>query len=287
MSIWTLIILLLLLFFMVYLNYLLYKGLFSKIESSNSTKEKNASQTVVLFKSHLWNDSLENFALKLKSETVPQDIDFYILLHDENGQLLPKIKNPELRQHVMTFKEADIKKLYQHGFYGMWLSNHWILMWFYQKHKNQYQYFWSIEYDVRISGNSTKLWKYQGTEDFLYPIKPFKDPHWPWRNHYVGGKLTNDTKYYGYLQLARYSNKFLEHANECFESGENGQDEMIMFSLLKRGNFKGSKKILSRLIHNSWSVMSSDSDKHKKLFEESETEYGTNESHLRIFHPIK
>lgn len=212
-------------------------------------------------------------------------------MHSNDYSLINNIKDYSLRKYVLMFSESDIKNVYKKGFYSMWLSNHWILMWFYRKFRNKYEYYWSIEYDVRISGNSKKIWTYNGTEDFIYPIEPFKNPNWIWKNHYIGGKLNDDTKYYGYLQLARYSNKFLDYLDKCYQSGENGQDEMITFSLFKRGQkeigLTGSKDLLAKLIKNSWSVDNSESDKNKKSLEESETEYKTNKNHLRIFHPVK
>ncbi len=53
------------------------------------------------------------------------------------------------------------------------MSNHWILMWFFKKFQN-YNYYWSMEYDVRISGNSCILWNYDGEEDFLFPREIIK-----------------------------------------------------------------------------------------------------------------
>src|SRR5204863_4500479 len=112
-------------------------------------------------------------------------------------------------------------------------------------HFDVYQYYWSIEYDVRISGDSSKIWNYSGSEDFIYPIEPFQDPNWGWKEYYIGGPLVDSTKWYGYLQLARYSKKFLEYLDKYYTSGENGQDEMVTFSLFKRGiieiNLTGNK----------------------------------------------
>lgn len=251
----------------------------------NSTLEKYVNsknnKSVVLLKTHIWNDDIEKFASKIRSETINSKVDFFILIHCENPETFNTINNKELKQHVLIFREKDINKIYRKGFFGMWLSNHWITMWFYKQFKNNYQYFWTIEYDVRISGNGSILWEYSGNEDFLFPIEPFKDSNWGWKNHYVGDKLTDENKYYGYLQLARYSNKFLEYLDKHFENGENGQDELIIFSLFKRGNFTGSKNLLDGLINNSWSVIGSESDKHKNILKDHE------KKSLRIYHPIK
>lgn len=272
----TYFIIILFVIFVIYGAYVLFCQNKNAIERYQNMNNK----IVVLLKTHTWNDHLEKFAMKIHNETSIEGIDFYILMHNENNNLINMIKNKELLKHILTFTESDIRSMYSNGFYGMWLSNHWILMWFYNKFRNKYQYFWSIEYDVRISGNTSKIWTYSGGEDFIFPIQPFKDPNWAYRNHYVG-PMSHDEKYYGYLQLARYSNRFLNYLDRHFREGENGQDELIIFSLFMRGKFTGSKDFLNKYIDNSWSVFNTDSDKHKYLLEKHETES------LRIYHPIK
>lgn len=290
MIIFTILFLILLIILILLIDYLVFRQITTPnvlINNKNNISDKK----IVLLKTHIWTDDLEKFAIKLKNETLIHGIDFFILMHSNNNKLINKIKNEELKKYILMFNENDIKKMYVKGFYSMWLSNHWILMWFYKKYKHKYKYFWTIEYDVRISGDSSKIWTYSGTEDFIYPIEIFQDPNWGFKNYYIGNKLTDNDKYYGYLQLARYSNKFLEYLNQCYTSGENGQDELITFSLFKRanmlGHLTGTKDPLNKLIKNSWSVSGNDSDKHKKLLEESETEYKSNINHVRIFHPIK
>lgn len=253
-------------------------------------KMDNIKRIVVILKTHIWNNKMEEFANKILNETKRDNIDFIILMHAENKKEFNKIKNHDLKKRTVTFKENDIKSMYRERFYSMWLSNHWILMWFYKFNKQKYDYFWTIEYDVRISGDSSRIWNYSGNEDFVYPIKPFQHQNWIWRNHYVPGKCNKqiyDNKYYGYLQLTRYSNRFLKYLDEQFTCGENGQDELILFTLFKRSNYSGNHHFLNSLIHDSWSVVNSDSDKHKKLFEISEKKYLKNKNHLQIFHPIK
>ena len=279
----TLIVVLLL----ILIVYAIYLFVFQNNESNMEHYQNLNNDSALLLKTHVWTDDLEKFANKIKKETAQSGVDFFILMHSENGNLIHKIRNKDLRKHVLMFKEKDITKIYQKGFYGMWLSNHWIVMWFYQKYKDKYQYFWSMEYDVRISGDSSKIWKYKGNEDFIYPIKPFHDSNWAFKNYYSGKQFTDKEKYYGYLQLTRFSNKFLNYLDENFKKGENGQDELIIFSLYRKGGFTGSKDVLNKYINDSWTVSKLDSDKHKKLFTESEKEYHRNKNHLRLFHPVK
>ncbi len=277
--------------FLVVVIYLFYIKNNKQKSTVYNIMEHLNNQTVVIFKTHTWNSQIEKFVLKLIEETVPHRIDFYVLIHSNDESLITKIENVRIRDYVLVFSENTIKKMYQDGFYGMWLSNHWILMWFFRQYKDKYQYYWSIEYDVRISGNSTKLWTYDGLEDFIYPYVPFQNPEWTWKDYCISNILTDENKWYGYLQLARYSKKFLEYLDKHYNSGENGQDELITFSLFKRGESEiglvGDNKLLFNLINNSWSVDNADSDKHKKILSDSETESEKNPEHLIILHPIK
>jgi hypothetical protein len=66
------------------------------------------------------------------------------------------------------------------------------------------------------------------------------------------GPLTPAEKRVGFLQLARYSRRALEYLDACFRQGENGQDEMITFSLLNRAKMKISQDLLAPLIRGVW-----------------------------------
>lgn len=232
------------------------------------------SDTVVIFKTHVWNDEIEEFVQKIRSEAC----DFYVLAHTETPLPLKDASIP-----VITITEKDILSTYESGFVSLWLSNHWNTMWFYHHYPN-YQYYWTIEYDVRIVGDSSKIWSYPGTEDFVFPRGPNQDPNWAYKDDYFGDKLNDSNKWYGYLQLARYSNRFLEYVDKVFQTGENGQDEMMMFSLLKRAEplgMRGSNEFLSQFIQDSWSADYRDSSKHRQLLLQADP------NKLTIFHPVK
>lgn len=268
----------------VYVFYLLIKSILQNKQRIEKLQIIPNNDRVLLFKTHKWNENLEMFAKKLLNETRKAKIDFFILVHNDNS-IADKITDYDLRKYIITFSKNQITSLYDKGFYGMWLSNHWILMWYYLTHR-QYQYYWTIEYDVRISGDSSKIWSYDGTEDYLYPIPLFQDSNWSWKNHYSGEIFNDNNKWYGYLQLARYSRKFLDYLNSYFQRGENGQDEMIMFSLFNKGKkdigLTGTHQLLNKLINDSWSVDNQDSDKYTKMLNKN-----INNNELQIYHPIK
>ncbi|AZL89523.1 hypothetical protein QKC54_gp0294 [Megavirus baoshan] len=238
------------------------------------------NSVAVILKTHIWNDDILSYSKKIYHDCVKNNIDFYILMHDEN-QMISAIKEP-INNIIITFTELDIKKLYTTGFYSMWLSNHWILMFFFKKYGSHYKYIWSMEYDVRISGDSSILWNYKGTEDFIYAMGNYQNLKNKYINYYVGNKLSNNNKYHGYLQLARYSNRCLKYLDECYTKGENGQDELITFSLINRAKFSSSKTFLQKLIRGTWTWQNIYSESNRKLYDHLE-----NNNTLAIFHPVK
>jgi hypothetical protein len=240
---------------------------------------------VVLLKTHVWTDDIEKFVNKLYEETYSHGVDFFILMHCENNMPFNIVKDDKIKKIILQFTEEDIKNIYSVGFYSVWLSNHWILMWFYKKYGQRYKYFWSIEYDVRISGDSSKIWLYESSYDFLYTMGNYRNAKNKYNNFYVGGKLSNLEKFFGFLQLARYSNKALEYLDKCFTEGENGQDELIIFSLLNRSGLFGSKKFLQSLVRGTWTWQDHYSEYNKKIYDKYEVQQNSN--HLCIFHPIK
>lgn len=240
---------------------------------------------VVLFKTHIWNDDIEIFAKKIKSEANSVTIDFFVLMHTETDAYFNLIKSDDIKKITLTFNEFTIKNIYNGiGFHSMWISNHWILMWFFKQHKNKYVYYWTIEYDVRIVGNSTKIWTINYDFDFIHPHDYSHNPSFYWINSYVGNKLQLKEKYNGLLQLARYSKKFLDYLDSCYESGENAQDELITFSLAVRGKFTISNLPLKSLIRGKWTWQNHYSVINKKIYNKLCSQ---NSDKVYILHPVK
>ena len=241
--------------------------------------------SVVLLKTHVWTTELEQFATKIYHETRSIGINFYILLHRRDDSTI--VINNKLKSIVLSFTEDEIKSIYPTGFYSMWLSNHWILMWFYKKRGSSYKYFWSMEYDVRISGSSTNIWCHESNYDFLYTMGNYRNINHKYITYYVGTKLNITDRFFGYLQLARYSNKALECLDKYFSEGENGQDELIIFSLINYSGLTKSNAYLSKLIRGSWTWIDGYSDYNKKIYHEYNRLLIRDKKQVYIFHPIK
>lgn len=239
-------------------------------------------QSVVIMKAHQWSSQLEDFVVKIQTDCLAQSIDFFIIMHDEDFMLISEIASPEIRNCVLQVTRQDIESVYPSGFIDMWLSNHWMLMWFYRRFP-QYDYYWSMEHDVRISGDSTEIWSTPSDSDFLYVMGNMRNPNNKWNHLYTSSlekPLDLSTMYHGYLQLARYSKPSLRYLDDCFEKGENGQDEMIVFSLMRRGGFSMSSQLLHPLIGGTWTSDAVYSSYNRE-------EYEASMEMLRIFHPVK
>jgi len=240
---------------------------------------------VVLMKTHVWTEDLENYALKIYYETKKNNIDYFILMHCRDDKPYDQVKSNIIKKIIHKLTDEDIKSLYPVGFYNMWLSNHWLLMWFYKQYGQNYDYVWTTEYDVRISGDSSKIWNCELTYDFMYPLGNYRNPKNKYNSYYVGDKLTEPEKYHGYLQLSRYSNKFLAYLHDCFVLGENGQDELIIFSLANRGKFTKSSKFLQSIIGGMWTWQDVYSCYNRRLY--MQLEATGHPERLAIFHPVK
>lgn len=219
---------------------------------------------VILFKTHCWSTDIEKFVIKIKKQIENTNICLYILLHDEQDTVYEMI-DLTLREIVLKFKESDIKNLYDKGFFNMWLSNHWIMMWFF-KMNSSYKYYWSIEYDVRIVGNTNIIWDCKEDTDFIYIAGNGLSPNNIYKDYYVGTLLNETDKYYGYLQLARYSNTALKYLDEKFIQGENGQDELITFSLINLTKLKRSNYFLHQYVKGKWTWQDKFSDYNKTIY---------------------
>ena len=249
------------------------------LSKHKSTKKRD--RQVVIFKTHTWNNDIENFVLKILDSTTKNNIDFFVIYNSDEKI---KINNNRITKILLFTKPNKIEKLYDTGFVSMWASNHWLLMWFYKNYPD-YDFYWSIEYDVRIIGNMDKLWKINKKYDFVYPVKPFTNESDSWLDTYVGDIFTLKDFRFGYLQLARYSNRFLYLLDLYFINGEHAQDELITYTIFnnakKKYDFRGTHIYLAKHIKNSWSVDGNYSEKNHEIIKNH------NGKRLLLLHPVK
>lgn len=233
---------------------------------------------VILYKTHVWCDSIELDVIKLINETLD---DFKIILHDETGTLFPKIKSEKVRERTLVVTEALIKAIYSQGFIDMFLSNHWLLMWFYLQH--DYDYYWTIEYDVKIIGNSNRIWQISSVADLLFPVG---NKRVSGENKYTKTAIGLETPLYaGFIQIARYSRKALAYLHDKYSQGMNAQDEIAVFTLLHKSDLILESAPLWSLIKGVWTFDSYYQQENLKQWQYLKQWSGPDE--LYIMHPIK
>lgn len=231
---------------------------------------------VVLFKTHKWDADIEKRFRKIESEAGADKV--WVVYH---GKSVPaKVRN----LHACP----SLEKVYKKGFFGAWLSNHWLLMsWWKSRGRamKDVDWVWSIEYDVGIVGDSGHLWRavHESTDaDLLGSFGPFQDESWPYKDNYVGVMADSD-KWFGYVQLSRYSRRFLDYMDAAFERGENGQDEMMIYSLAKRGGFTIETEPL-HCLQGFWSALGNDAHDAIHAHDSQQSEPT---GLVQLFHPVK
>ena len=76
--------------------------------------------------------------------------------------------------------------------------------------------------------------------------------------------------------------------DKCFETGENGQDELIIYSLLNHGNFTKSSEFLSSLVKGTWTWDASCAAKNRMLYERLEKMIADMPKNtVYVMHPVK
>ena len=248
-------------------------------------------KTVVCYKTHILNKIILDFIKKLFNDCDnsnkqildnfkgEHDIDFYLLIPDYLEKDLPD----NFKFFTKIYKEEDIQNLYE-GFYSMWLSNHFIELWFYKNFGDKYNYFWFMEYDVRILGDSSYFWRNELTHDLLVPRNiTLADSSWKFYN-YIHESFQENERYACPKQLCRISKKLLNKLDELFIEGINGHCELILGCVCKKYNFSFDHTFLNTRIQGIWTHNSDFSgynlESYNKLI-------GPTIFKPYIFHPIK
>lgn len=116
-------------------------------------------------------------------------------------------------------------------------SNHFILLWFYKNFSN-YNYYWSIEYDVTFSGDWRTVFALcEGRNAHLLSthIKHFiEDPYWYWWNALYGEMSQIDIydRVKSFNPIYRLSKDALCLIDEALLAGNYGHHEVLIPTLL-------------------------------------------------------
>lgn len=221
----------------------------------------------IVLKTHVWNSDIEEFCLKLRNQNGDS---FHILVH---GTLdIPNV----FQSH--SYENEQLMNVYPNGYIDEYYSNHWLNMAFYHDNPN-YDYYWFLEYDVRISGDSNKLFTMRSDADFLFTKGMY---HYPTGEHFTKAfGIEEKDRYQGFLQMARYSNKALSYLDSKFNEGINGQDELAIYSLIRLSNLT-YRADLAQLVQGAWTW-----DKHFSAYNKASFVRNEELNVLAIYHPIK
>lgn len=218
------------------------------------------SKTVICYKTHILNKVIIDFIKKLYKDCDNSnkemldnfkgeyDIDFFLLIPDYLEKELPE----NFKSFTKIYKEEEIQNLYEKGFYSMWLSNHFIELWFYKNFGEKYNYFWFIDYDVRILGDGCYFWRNELTQDLIIPKNiTLIDANWKFYNFLHESFLENE-RYICLKQIYRISKTFLNKLDILFNEGINGHCELIIGCVCKKYNFSYDHTFINQRIQGIW-----------------------------------
>ncbi len=231
----------------------------------------------VLFKTHILNYALCNYIKKIYNECNNYNINqtnhfliFQLLIPDNITYKIPD----EFKEFTKIYNEEDdIKNLYKNikdeDFKNIHNSNYFITLWFYKYFGESYDFFWSIDYDVRILGNSIDIFSDKSTFDLLIPKNI----------------LCKDDKFYTSTQICRLSKLLLKKINKNLKKGIYYNNETIYATICKKYNFTYNYTYLNNFIQGIWTS----NPEYNSHNIESFNRIIKNKNNVKtyIFHPIK
>lgn len=235
----------------------------------------------VYIKTHLWDNDIKEFVYKISNDcSINNNVKFFLLAQSDIEKKIPE----DIMKFTKIYTPRNIEKFYKKGFLSLWLSNHIITQWFYFNYGKEYDYIWSIEYDVRILGDSNYIWNFNNNADLITPCELIKtNSYYTW-DKTLNSFFTTNERYKALLQLHRVSKNFIMKLHELFNKGINGQDELIYGSVCKKYNFNYNTSFLQNIIGGIWHTSPMFSNHNKKIYNNMKK---LNNISIKIFHPIK
>ena len=245
-------------------------------------KALSRPKVAVLFQTHLWGPHIEASAKQIQYSALEHGHDFTVLASSQDPHKIPDSLDS------LRLSWTDIKTMYQSGFQSPWASNHWLLMYWWRHHgrMQNYDYVWSIEYDVRAYGNLGHLWASTNTLphcDYVstMPIHKSNASTQCW-DHTVAPTWSSCPNMTAWKQVFRLSNMFLNYLDVQFEKGLNAQDERALASHAIEGQF--TTHDLRQFLASTWSPHPHHAERAKAHWE---SHFGQSTKNLFLFHPVK
>lgn len=231
--------------------------------------EYQMPKTLVVFVAHFWTSDIDAYYTKLKNSCSESNIDLVILACGDRYESSEIIFRPSIDEVKAMYKDFHSK--------GLWACNHWILLWLWKfwAQEESYDFVWSIEYDVRTTGDLFTLWSMDKTYDYIssasahnYTSEAF------WGPNKSGFRPTHTAL----KQIFRCSANFLNYLHDQALIGQTGQDECTLATHAQKFKYRNLKEYLC----SGYSPNKNDAvTRAWKLEKNNETKK------LKIYHPIK
>lgn len=198
-------------------------------------------KVAVLLNTHFLNDEVWN-RFNLLKEDAPDNFEFFIIQNNESVKNpyynIYKINNISVFEYSSeALKTEGYKLLPSLGFKSiMWSNGSLMPINLFQKHFPDYDYYWSIEYDIIFNGK----WKYffdtvhKKDFDFCTSHLGMSLPDWWWYSYITIPGTVSNTFIQGYVRMrsfntiCAFSNRFLKYLDKIYKMGFYGNCEQTI-----------------------------------------------------------
>ena len=246
-------------------------------------------KVAVLLNTHFLNNEIQN-RFNLLKEDAPDNFDFFIIQNNES------IKNPYYniyKNNNISIFEYSSEALKTEGYkllpsLGgkpiMWSNGSVMSINLFQKHFPDYDYYWSIEYDIMFNGK----WKYffdivhKNDFDFCTSHLGMALPDWWWYTYInipqivFGTFISTSVRMRSFNTICAFSNRFLNYLDKIYKLGFYGYGEQTIPTAAF--NSKEHFKIID--LAKDLNLCDSQSNNWKELYNNIEIEN-------YIYHPVK
>ena len=192
--------------------------------------EGKSTRDVVLYRAHMMNAASARAFKKLQEEL--PNYDHFVLGYSEDANM--HVLSAFLKKNILLIGKRELRELDYpkrlHDSNNQPRGEDPVLLWFF-RHFNQYDYYWSIEYDVRYSGSWLTLFEQLALSqaDLLATnVYDYKDlRNWPqWSNFdWSTQNIENEGKCKAFLPFCRLSRRALLVLDVAFRQGLTGHFE--------------------------------------------------------------
>lgn len=241
----------------------------------------------VVFLTHVWNEGVHLNWKVVQASAFLKGLDAVLIFH-VTGKA--EQEQPPATEHPYLVTTKALMALYPSGFVSPAFSNHWFIMhwWKHIGSLKRCPHVWQIEYDVGHAGRLEALWDVVKPDiDYATP-KPIHE-NAAMFEHFLSmftPAARTAKPYKSYKQVFRLSAKALDYLHLQFMDGKNGQDEMIIATLLKNATSPFTFSTFAGYLHPSWTWDNKKGDQVKEALRKVQ-DAGITATPVLLFHPVK